>query len=56
MRKRPISIGAEGVSHKFAIYGESLRQKDRIWTVLWKAYGTEGAILEKEESLRFRTE
>lgn len=38
-------IGAEGVSHKFAIYGEALRQKDRIWTVLWKAYGTEGAIL-----------
>lgn len=38
-------IGAEGVSHKFAIYGEALRQKDRIWTALWKAYGTEGAIL-----------
>lgn len=56
MRKRPTSVGAEGVSHKFATYGEALRQKDRIWTVLWKAYGTEGAILEKEESLRFRTE
>jgi len=45
MRKRPIFIGAEGVSHKFAIYEETLRQKDRIWTALWKAYGTEGAIL-----------
>lgn len=44
-------IGAEGVSHKFAIYGETLRQKDRIWTVLWEAYGTEGAILCKKKKL-----
>jgi hypothetical protein len=39
-----------------ATYSETLRQKDRVLTVLWKAKSTEGATLEKEESLRFRTE
>lgn len=50
-------FGAEGVNcRKMPFYSETLRQKDRILTALWKADSTEGAILEKEESLRFRTE
>jgi len=49
-------LGAEGVSTKRPVY-ETLRQKDRNRTYLWKAFCTEGAILFYiEESLRSMTE
>jgi hypothetical protein len=46
-------IRTEGISLPMAIKeDESLRYQDRIRTVLWKAYSTDGAISILKETLR----